>query len=58
MMLFIIKEVIVIPENLRQQFITIAHKDHWGIKPTSCVLKQEPWWPGIDKEIRNFINIC
>ena len=49
---------IVIPENLRQRTLAIAHERHQGIVKTKALLREKVWWPGIDRQIESLIKSC
>jgi hypothetical protein len=53
---------IAVPEGLREELIREAHSSwvggHGGIFKTSERLRQQFWWPTMDKDIQKFINKC
>ena len=49
---------IVIPENLHQRTLAIAHKRHQGIVKTKALLREKVWWPGMDRQIESLIKSC
>ena len=40
---------IVVPMQLREKAVSIAHKGHQGIVKTKQLLREKVWFPGIDK---------
>ena len=51
-------KTIVVPENLHQRTLAIAHERHQGIVKTMALLKEKVWWPGIDRQIESLIKFC
>ena len=49
---------IVVPENLRQWTLAIAHERHQGIVKTKALLEEKVWWPGIDRQVESLIKSC
>ena len=49
---------IVVPENLRQRTLAIAHERHQGIVKTKALLREKVWWPGIGRQIESLIKSC
>ena len=49
---------IVVPENLHQQTLAIAHERHQGIVKTKALLREKVWWPGIDIQVESLIKCC
>ena len=49
---------IVIPVELRAQVIAIGHEGHQGIVKMKGRLRECVWWPGIDKDITQFVQGC
>jgi transposase InsO family protein len=49
---------IVIPEALRAETLKILHETHQGV--VKCLLKAQMtiWWPGITKDIRDYVDQC
>ena len=43
---------IVIPVQLRQRTLQLAHEGHQGIVRTKQLLREKVWWPGIDPRHR------
>ena len=40
----------VVPRELRNRVLDLAHKNHLGIVSMKQLLRGKIWWPGIDKE--------
>lgn len=48
----------VMPVELRQKAIAIAHEGHVGMSGTKLRLRTKVWWPGLDKDVEKFIRAC
>ena len=49
---------IVLPSNLRQKALEIVHEGHLGIERCKSLLRQKLYWPGLDKQVIEFISSC
>ena len=49
---------LIIPKDLRQRVINIAHEGHQGMVKTKERLRTKCWWPGMDKETEKEIRSC
>ena len=49
---------IVMPDKLRTETLKLAHKGHQGIVKTKQALRTKVWWPGIDKDAKNYVQRC
>ncbi|CAM1332867.1 Uncharacterised protein r2_g4210 [Pycnogonum litorale] len=49
---------IVVPKNLRNRVICLAHEGHQGIVKTKNRLRSKVWWPRIDKDAERFCKNC
>ena len=49
---------IVIPKNLRDRAISIAHEGHQGLVKTKQLLCEKVWFPKIDNEVKKKIEQC
>lgn len=49
---------IVIPRNLRQRTLEIAHQSHQGIVKTKMLIRSKVWWPGIDSQVESLVRHC
>lgn len=49
---------IVVPRTLRQQFIKLFHAGHEGIVRAKSLARGICWWPGINRDIENFVKSC
>lgn len=48
----------VIPENLRQKTLAIAHEGHPSIAKFKSILRERVWWPGMAKDAEAWVNSC
>ena len=49
---------LLIPTQLQQVCIDLAHEGHQGIVKTKSLLRSKVWFPGIDKLVENKIKNC
>ena len=49
---------IVIPSELREHVLKLAHEGHPGIVMMKKRLQSKVWWPGIDKDSEQFCKKC
>lgn len=49
---------IVIPRNLRNRAIRIAHEGHQGITKTKSFIRSKVWFPNINEEVERIIGKC
>ena len=49
---------IIVPQELRDRVLQIAHEGHPGIVSMKKRLRSKVWWPGIDKEVERFCQTC
>ena len=49
---------IVIPLSLRQATLEKIHHGHQGILSCRMRVSTSVWWPGVSKEMENFIKSC
>ena len=49
---------IVVPETMRTETLEKIHRGHQGIQKCYLRAKTAVWWPGISKDINNFISSC
>ena len=49
---------IVVPENLHQTVIDLAHEGHQGIEKTKSLLREKVWFPGINSEVEKKVKSC
>ena len=52
------EDKLLIPSSLRQRCMDIAHSTHLGIEKTKQFLRSKVWWPGLDKDVTEFIKNC
>lgn len=51
-------EKMVLPAKLRGRALRVAHRSHPGMSTMKNILRQGLWWPGMDREIENFVKSC
>ena len=49
---------IVVPRDLRQQILNLAHEQHQGIVQTKQRLRELYWWPGMDRDVEDLVKSC
>lgn len=48
----------IIPKNLRNRFLQLAHEGHPGESAMKRRLRERVWWPGMDKEVTKWVATC
>lgn len=51
-------ERLVIPVALTATLVETAHEGHQGIVHTKQRLRNQYWWPGLDKQVEQEISSC
>lgn len=49
---------IVIPHILRRRLLDLAHSSHGGENTLKGQLRPKVWWPGMDMDIKKFVESC
>jgi len=49
---------IIIPTSLQDRLLRLAHTSHMGIAKTKSRIRQNYWWPEMDKQIEEFVRDC
>lgn len=49
---------VIIPKNLRQRVLALAHAGHQGIVKTKALVRARVWFPGIDVEVEKLVKYC
>lgn len=49
---------IIVPQQLRERVIDIAHKSHQGIVRTKQCIREKVWFPGIDRAVGEMVKSC
>lgn len=49
---------LVMPHKLRAGTLRLAHKGHHGIVKTKQALRTKVWWPGMDKDAKQYVQQC
>ena len=52
------KTRIIMPANVQNKCITIAHEGHQGTTKTKSLLKSKIWFPKMDEKIEHYIKSC
>lgn len=51
-------ERVVVPKNFRKRLLKDLHKGHPGIERTKAIARSYVYWPGIDQDIKKFVQEC
>lgn len=51
-------ERLVIPRRMISNILELLHEGHVGIVRMKGIARTYVWWPGIDKNIEDFVNSC
>ena len=49
---------IILPKELQNKAIEIAHQGHLGINKCKALLREKVYWPSMNKDIQNAIGSC
>ncbi|MCG7879290.1 MAG: RNase H-like domain-containing protein, partial [Candidatus Thiodiazotropha endolucinida] len=49
---------LVIPTQLQERVLNLAHETHRGLKKTKQLLRSKVWFPNIDHKVDNLIKMC
>ncbi|XP_026686142.1 uncharacterized protein K02A2.6-like [Diaphorina citri] len=49
---------IIISDDLKEQILKLLHDEHPGIVRMKALARSYVWFPGIDKEIENYVKSC
>ena len=49
---------IVMPESLWSRTVLLAHEGHQGVTRIKSRLREKVWWPGMDKQVEDFVRSC
>lgn len=49
---------LVVPKQLRKRMMDLAHEGHPGETVMKRRLRERVWWPGIDKEVVQYVQRC
>ena len=49
---------LVIPSSLQKELLQRIHEGHQGIVKCRERVKTSIWWPGVSKDVENFVNNC
>lgn len=48
----------VVPEKLRKRALQVAHEGHPTTAKMKSIIRQRIWWPGISKDVQNWVESC
>lgn len=48
----------IIPNKFRKQLLNEIHGAHIGMSKMKTLARKFFWWPGLDKEIQSYVNLC
>ena len=48
----------VIPDMLKKKLLHAAHDSHFGMSTTKISLQRNVWWPGMDRDVEEFVRNC
>ena len=49
---------LVVPRNLRNRTVALAHASHQGIVKTKALVRETMWFPGIDRMVEEEVKSC
>ncbi|XP_060881762.1 uncharacterized protein K02A2.6-like [Metopolophium dirhodum] len=49
---------ILIPKSLRKDLLKEVHSTHMGMSKMKTLCRSYMWWPGLDKDIENWVQSC
>ncbi|XP_055614457.1 uncharacterized protein LOC129760812 [Uranotaenia lowii] len=49
---------VVIPKQLQQKALDVAHSDHPMIAKMKSILRERVWWPSMNQDVQNWIESC
>ena len=49
---------LILPVSLRKRAIKLAHESHSGITKTKELIRTKVWWPGMDREVEEYVKAC
>lgn len=49
---------IILPVDLRQVALKIAHRGHPGEVMMKRILRERTWWPGLDRDVTEYLRHC
>lgn len=52
------QEKMVLPVTLRSRAVRLAHRSHPGMSTMKNFLRQGLWWPGMDREVEEYVKSC
>lgn len=52
------REKVVLPSGLRLRALKLAHISHPGMSTMKNFLRQGLWWPGVDREVEEYVKTC
>lgn len=49
---------LVIPKDLQQRVVDLAHEGHQGMTKTKALLREKVWFPGLDQLVEQCVKSC
>ena len=49
---------VIIPQKLREKVLGIAHEGHLGMVRMKQRCREVVWWPGMGKQVENWVRHC
>ncbi|KAJ1192533.1 hypothetical protein NDU88_001840 [Pleurodeles waltl] len=50
--------LLIVPVSLQMRVLELAHKGHLGIRAMKCRVRENFWWPGVDRAIERYVREC
>ncbi|KAJ1207331.1 hypothetical protein NDU88_002722 [Pleurodeles waltl] len=51
-------DVLVVTEGMRNRILTLCHEGHIGMRAMKRRIRENFWWPGLDKGVEHFVSDC
>lgn len=49
---------LVVPSTMRTNILALAHEGHIGMRAMKRRIREQFWWPGLDKHVEHFVRDC
>lgn len=50
--------LLVVPSSLQRKVLDLAHEGHPGIRAMKRRIREDFWWPGVDRSIEHYVRDC